>query len=147
MKIAEKEIIKSINKKFNVELIESHSPYMRYDAENNNYIVEIKKRHKYYEDTVIEFEKYCWNKEYSKLKNKEFLYVVQYLQIIYIFNITTLDKEQYNYSWHWRGMPKQTEFNQTEDIDKFIGYINIKESVVEFSDDKFHHNRTTSTTP
>ena len=101
------------------------SRYHRFDAYNENYIVEIKYRNKEYENYIIEFDKYAYNVMYSDLYKLKFLYVVGTPNDTYVFNITNLNKAKYNYKWEMRPMPKQTEFEQTWDINKFVGYLDL----------------------
>ena len=66
------------------------SRYHRFDAYNENYIVEVKYRNKEYENYIIEFDKYAYNVMYSDLYKKKFLYVVGTPNDVYVFNITNL---------------------------------------------------------
>ena len=106
------------------------SRYHRFDAYNDDYIIEIKYRHKKYNEYIIEFDKYAYNKLYAEMYGLKFLYVVgvdedKHLNSfdIYTFNITNLDKAGYKYKWEMRPMPKQTEFEKNWDINKFVGYL------------------------
>ena len=101
------------------------SRYHRFDAYNENYIVEVKYRNKEYENYIIEFDKYAYNVMYADLYKKKFLYVVGTPNDVYVFNITNLNKSGYNYKWEMRPMPKQTEFEQNWDINKFVGYLDL----------------------
>jgi len=42
-----------------------------------------------------------------------------------IYNITSLNKEKYDYKWEYKKMPKQTEFDNKEEIVKFVGYLDL----------------------
>ena len=97
--------------------------YHRFDAYNSNYIIELKYRHKTYDEFIIEFDKYAYNKLYSEMYGKKFLYVVGVEDNIFIFNISNLDLSGYNYRWEMRPMPKQTEFDKNYEIDKLVGYV------------------------
>ena len=44
---------------------------------------------------------------------------------IYVFNITEMHKLKYDFKWHWRKLPKSTEYDQSYDVKKFVGYVNI----------------------
>ena len=124
MKDVEREIIGKLNKFFLEDiLVEDGYEYNRFDAENKIYIVEIKHRHKYYNDVVIEFDKYSYNLLYANHKSKYFLYVVSMGDYIYVFNISKLVRAKHKFNWEWRDMPKQTEFSQTEKVKKLVGYI------------------------
>ena len=101
------------------------SRYHRFDAYNDDYIIEIKYRKKMYDNFIIEFDKYAYNKLYAEMNNRKFLYVVGIEEDVYIFNITNLDKSGYNYNWEMRRMPKQTEFENNWDINKYVGYLEL----------------------
>ena len=126
MKKNELLVLKHLNKHFSEDKpILCKDEYHRFDAYNNNYIIEIKYRNKEYENYIIEFDKYAYNTMYADLFNKKFLYVVGTPNDIYVFNITNLDKSGYNYKWEMREMPKQTEFDKNYHIDKLVGYLDL----------------------
>ena len=126
MKDAEKEILDKINLECGLSLKADDYEYNRFDAEDNKYIVEIKDRHKFYKDTMIEFDKYSYNLVYSQMKDKDFIYAVRMESKIYIFNLT---KKDCTSRWEWRDMPRQTEFGDTEKIKKLVGFVDIEKSV------------------
>ena len=76
------------------------SRYHRFDAYNENYIVEVKYRNKEYENYIIEFDKYAYNVMYSDLYKKKFLYVVGTPNDVYVFNITNLNINNNNNNNH-----------------------------------------------
>ena len=119
-------VLQQINKYYNQKLKKMLHQYSRFDAYNKKYIVEIKCRGKDYNETLIEFDKYTFNKEYAKITGKQFIYVVGLENKIYIFNISKLNNNGYDYRWEWKRMPKQTEFEDTQEIYKLVGYINIE---------------------
>ena len=132
MKEKERKILNKLNTFFLTdELIEDQYEYNRYDAENTHYIVEIKHRESFYEETIIEFDKFTYNLIYAQYAKKQFIYAVQMRNKIYVFNITKLIASGYKITWVWKKMPKQTEFAHNKQIKKLIGYININESVKE----------------
>ena len=130
MKNKERFILDRLNRFFLSDVLkESEYEYNRYDAENNKYIVEIKHRDKFYKDTIIEFDKFSYNILYAKMTKKFFIYVVRINNKIYVFNITKLVQEGYNFNWIFKDMPKQTEFQNNKEIKKLVGYININKSI------------------
>ena len=124
MKKNEIKVIKRLNKHLpkNKPIINT-SRYHRFDAYNDDYIIEIKYRKKMYDNFIIEFDKYAYNKLYSEMIKKKFLYVVGVKDDMFIFNISNLDSSGYNYNWEMRPMPKQTEFDKNYKIDKLVGYL------------------------
>jgi len=129
MKAKERQILNQVSNHFDIDLKEVNYEYSRFDAYGDAFIVEIKDRGTFYKKVLIEFDKYTFNKEYAKLRNKHFLYVVGFSDDVYLFNVSDLDSSGYNYRWHWRMMPKQTEFSQSQTIYKFVGYIDVEYNV------------------
>jgi len=125
MKERELEILERIKTTTKRNILPAENEYERFDAYDDNYIWEIKDRGKYYENILIEFDKFSFNLNYAKIINKYFLYAVAMDDKIYIFNISRL--KDYDYKWEWREMPKQTEFQENHKINKFVGYIDIKD--------------------
>ena len=132
MKTIEKEVVRTFNNKTNANLILCQFPYARYDAFNDYHIVEVKYRHKWYDDMIIEFDKYSFNLLYAHLADKKFLYVVGYKNVLLSFNITDLTKNKYDFRWEWRQMPKTTEFDNSENVAKFVGYLNTDDCEFRF---------------
>ena len=88
MKSKERNILKNLNNFFLTDILqESIYEYNRYDAENDHYIVEIKHRDKFYQDTIIEFDKFSYNLLYAQLAKKQFIYAVQMNNKICFFMI------------------------------------------------------------
>jgi hypothetical protein len=131
MKNKEREILNKLNNFFLVDvLVEDKYEYNRYDAENKYYIVEIKYRESFYEEVMIEFDKFSYNVLCSQLVKKQFIYAVKMKDEIYVFNITKLVSSGHKFKWIWKdNLPKQTEFADKRKIKKLVGYININQSV------------------
>ena len=107
--------------------------YSRYDAYDlNNNIYEVKVREIYYNDTLIEFDKFAFNLMYAENFNKRFLYVVQMGDMGYVFDVSALYNEGYDFNWENKEMPKQTEFSQNSKIKKLVGYISIEHTIFAF---------------
>tara|TARA_R110002020_G_scaffold237137_2_gene449468 strand:+ start:1994 stop:2404 length:411 start_codon:yes stop_codon:yes gene_type:complete len=119
-------ILYVLNNEFpEADIKEDKFVYNRYDAYNNRTIIEVKDRDTFYENTMIEFDKFSYNLLFAKTINKTFLYVVKMKNTIYMFNITKMHRLKYDFKWHWRKLPKSTEFDQSYDVKKFVGYVNI----------------------
>jgi|SaaInl85LU_5_DNA_1037374.scaffolds.fasta_scaffold00538_2 hypothetical protein len=86
----ETETVKTLNEKFGVDLLLCEDEFSSYDAEDNNYIVEVKTRTKYYKDKLIEAVKLFSNFQKAEIKGKKFLYVLTDPKGFYVFNITNL---------------------------------------------------------
>ena len=124
--MTEKSTIKFLNSK-GLNLIMAKNKFSYYDASDDNYIVEIKNRKKYYSDKLIESMKLYSNFQQSVIHNKKFLYVVTDEKGVWVFNISdhidniikTPPKVLY--------LPKTTEFGNTDKIPKYC--YNLIESI------------------
>ncbi len=126
MKAQELAMIKRIKSKSNSDIKQSDYEYNRFDAYNDKSIFEVKHRHTFYEDAMIEFDKFSYNHTWAMLYNLNFVYAVEMNNIIYIFDIVSLVKKGFDFKWQWRDMPKTTEFSRKEKVKKRVGFINIK---------------------
>ena len=125
----EQDIIDCINKKFKREAKLASDKFSRYDAEDKNYLYEIKIRDFKYLDCIIEKDKLLKNLKKAKQLDKYFIYVVCFNKSIAIFNITNLTKEKYDFKWEKRKLPKSTMLNEKKKlIYKTVGYINLKDA-------------------
>ena len=126
MKDKELYILYALNTEFpEADIKEDKFIYNRYDAYSKKTIIEIKDRNIFYENTMIEFDKFSYNLLFARQVNKIFIYVVKMKDTIYVFNITEMHKLKYDFKWHWRKLPKSTEYDQSYDVKKFVGYVNI----------------------
>ena len=124
MKQNEKDILDLVNKEFGINLKWNDYEFNRFDAEDKNYIVEIKDRNKYYDNTMIEFDKYSFNIKYAELAKKKFIYVVRVDGNIYIFN---LSKNDTTFGWEWKLIEATTNFKNRKKIKKLVGYIRLED--------------------
>ena len=122
-------IREAINEYFFLSLKKPTAKYLQFDAYDDNYIIEIKARKTFYEKQMIEFSKFSFNSYYAKLNAKKFIYAVSTDDDIYIFNISNLEKNNYDFEWEWRKQPSTTDFENNDKILKFVGYISLKDSV------------------
>ena len=111
--------------------------FSRYDAfdPEMGVMLEIKCRNKHYDDTLIEKMKYDWNKQYAKDNSLDFIYAVSMPgkkgDTIYLFDpIGMEDEDDYDFKWHKRKLPANTEFSGSEWIDKEVGYLHIDDALV-----------------
>ena len=124
----ENKIRQTINNHFILSLKKPTKKYLQFDAYDKNYIVEIKARRKYYKTQIIEFSKYAFNSYFSKLHDREFIYAVSINNDLYIFNITKLEQNNYDFNWEWRKQPSTTDFENNDKIMKYVGYLHLKDS-------------------
>jgi hypothetical protein len=129
----EEEVVSYLNRVSNRNFKLVEDEYCRYDAEDGEYILEIKVRNKWYQDCLIEYDKFDDNISTSSSLGKDFLYVVATSQDIYVFNCTKLHKKGFKFKWDWKIMPKNTDFGGSEQkVTKFVGYIPVSEASVHY---------------
>tara|TARA_R110002012_G_scaffold292225_2_gene487203 strand:- start:454 stop:855 length:402 start_codon:yes stop_codon:yes gene_type:complete len=118
----------TINNNTKLNLKKPKQKYLQFDAYDKNYIVEIKVRNANYDKQIIEFSKYAFNSKYAKINDQIFVYAVAIKDIIYIFNISKLEKD-YDFKWEWRKLPATTEFKNNANMLKYVGYLNLADAV------------------
>ena len=122
----EQTTIELINKQFKTNLILVDYQFCDFDAEDENYIVEIKNRKEFYKDKLIECVKLFKNYQNSQIKNKDFLYIVTDLKGVYVFNISKNIDEITSTKMYKTIQPETTEFNSTKQINKFVYFLDTK---------------------
>ena len=131
---SEKEVVFFLNKASKREFKLVEDEYCRYDAEDDEYIVEIKVRKKHYQDCLIEYDKFDDNIGTSDNLGKDFLYVVATSEDIYVFNCSKLHKDGFKFKWDWKELPKNTDFGGSEQkVTKFVGYIPVDEASMQYT--------------
>lgn len=114
----EQSIVDILNEK-RTKLVLNTDDFCSYDAEDDNYIVEIKIRRKYYPTKIIESMKLFSNYQKAQLKEKKFLYVVADSRGIYVFNISKHIKSIVKYESIGRKLSATTDFGNSKKIIKY----------------------------
>jgi hypothetical protein len=119
--------------------------FSRYDAfdKERGIMLEIKCRNKHYEDTMLEKGKYEWNRDFALANGLEFLYAVSMPvdggHKLYVFDPVTLEEEEdYDFKWHTKKLPKNTDFSGSEWVDKEVGYLHIDDALVSVQEKTRH---------
>ena len=94
--------------------------YSSYDAYNDEYILEFKTRHKVYQDTQVERIKIERNLVEAKKQGKKFLYVINDAEGIFVWSISKLAANGYDFKYITMRCPKTTSFKNREYIDKSV---------------------------
>ena len=114
----EKETVDRLNKEgTNLTLVKDK--FSVYDAEDDNYIVEIKNRREYYSEKLIEAFKLFKNFQLSQKLDKSFLYVVTDSKGLYIYNISKDIDKILSKPIKAIKCPKTTDFKNKEKIIKY----------------------------
>ena len=142
----EDKIIKALNGlEYNFEPMDDK--FSRYDAfdKEHGIMLEIKYRNTHYSDTMIEKMKYDWNKKFAEDNNLEFWYAVAMPDrkrgsVVYVFDPVNLEEEEegYDFKWHIKKLPQNTEFKGSEWIDKEVGYLHIDDCLMSFTENTTH---------
>lgn len=131
--LSELSVTETVNKESKREFRLVDDEFSRYDAEDKDYIAEIKMRGKWYPDCLIEHDKAQTNVMLAEQMGKEFVYIVATAEDIYIFNVSTLWGKGYKFNWDWKILPKNTDFGGIDQkITKFVGFINILDASVHY---------------
>ena len=118
------EIIVKLNSIYsNLNLVEVNDRYSTYDAENENYIVEVKSRDKKYRSWAIEKKKFDSNIDKAVETGKMFVYLTEYKGDIMTWNINNLVLTGYDFQWTKIPMPQTTEFQDKKTVTKEVGFL------------------------
>ena len=117
-----------VGKRLGTKLTATTDKYCSFDSYDDSYVIELKCRRKHYATQLIEYQKLCRNKNTADESGKEFLYAVSTPEGEYIFNISKLAADDYNFGWEVRLMSSSTEFAGTYQKEKRVGYINVDDA-------------------
>lgn len=120
MKSKELEIVEYINKAVNINLTLATDTFSSYDAEDDNYIVEVKDRNKYYPDKMLEDFKFLNCCKIAQEKGKQFLYIVRDPKGVWIFNCSKYIQDIVNFKRIEIPCPINTEFGNNNKTNKSI---------------------------
>jgi hypothetical protein len=113
-----------------------------HDFECDHYLMEVKSRCTRYTSWVIEKMKADANLLNAFNLNKMFLYITEYNGRAYIWNVTKLAQDNYDFKWETRKMPATTEFDNNDFVDKEVGYLYDKDAtVISLVEGRISHNR------
>jgi len=93
--------------------------FSSYDAEDNNYIVEIKNRRVYYSEKLLEASKLFVNYQKAQIKGKDFLYVVTDDKGVWVYNISKNIETIVNMTVRAFTCPMTTDFSRNAKITKY----------------------------
>ena len=123
------QIIGELNKtgKFGLSPLQSTettNQFEHYDADNHQFMVEIKSRDYRYADWLIEKYKYEENMELARISSRMFVYVTEFNRDIYVWNMYDLAWLEYEIQWeNSKSMPNTTEFGDRGRRYKSVAYL------------------------
>ena len=127
--MTEQSTIDFVNKVSRTNLVLCKDEFSSYDAYDDNYIVEIKNRRKYYKEKLIECSKLFVNYQKSILENKRFLYVVTDENGVWVYSITKHIDTIINQKPLKLPCPSKTDFKNGVVINKFCYTLSEKLSI------------------
>jgi len=103
---------------------ETTNQFEHYDADNHQFMVEIKSRDYRYADWLIEKYKYEENMELARISSRMFIYVTEFDGTIYVWNMYDLAWLEYELKWeNSKSMPNTTEFGDKGRRYKSVAYL------------------------
>ena len=111
------------SKKLGIIMTPTKDKFCTFDAHSYDYVVEFKCRRKHYDTQLIEYKKYKVNLDQADESGKEFLYIISTPNGVYVFNVSELRNQGYDFKWEDRRMPSKTDFSGQYRLDKRVGYI------------------------
>jgi len=129
--MTQQELLDILNKEFKLELEGTDDNKLcRWDAVSDKYLAELKCRRAHYNTQMIEYDKLDAVKVEADKTDKEFLYCVSTPKGIYVFNISKLCQQDYNFNWEDKYLPSNTDFAGTHKRTKKVGYIDVNDCVI-----------------
>ena len=112
------------------ELRQARDEFSPFDYESDDYLVEIKSRRKAYDPWIIEQLKVDTNVAIAESVKKDFIYVNAFELLLYIWNISKLIREDYDFGFEDKEMPWTTDFEAVQIISKRTGYLYSKDATI-----------------
>ena len=112
------------------ELRQARDEFSPFDYESDDYLVEIKSRRKAYDPWIIEQLKVDTNVAIAESVKKDFIYVNAFELLLYIWNISKLIREDYDFGFEDREMPWTTDLEAVQIISKRTGYLYSKDAII-----------------
>jgi hypothetical protein len=103
--------------------------YCTFDGYSEDYVIEFKCRRKHYPTQLIEYKKFKSNSDQADESGKEFLYIISTPSGEYVFNVSKLAADGYDFGWEDRRMPSKTDFYSPSRMEyKKVGYIDVMDA-------------------
>lgn len=127
MVLTEPELFQWLKHYYYPDLWKQVAKYSHYDCSSREHklYIELKSRHTHYDDLLIEKSKYDGITSASFFLGYKPVYICATNKGIWQFNLDELPVPK----WEIRVMPQNTEFTERVEIDKIVGYLNIKDGI------------------
>ena len=103
----------------------NNDQFAHYDLFNENTIVEFKRRtmaSTMYGDSFFEKRKYDFNIK----DGRRFLYVVKFTDKTYVWDISKMDQNDFDFKWFKKSLPETTQFNRRQFVYKIVSCLTTK---------------------
>ena len=111
-------------------LIEPEDQFSPFDFECDKYLIEVKCRSQAWDPWFIEALKYDTNMEIAKRLQKDFIFLTEVNKTVYLYNISKLTRNKYDFKWTTKLVPNSTEFTKQGKSEKPIGYLSAKDATI-----------------
>jgi len=112
------------------DLVEPDDQFSPFDFECRKYIIEVKCRSKVWDPWFIEEVKYNTNINIAESLKKDFIFLTEVKNVAYLYNISRMTRNDYDFKWSNKLLPNSTEFNKTAMIEKPVGYLPIRDAQI-----------------
>jgi hypothetical protein len=112
------------------DLVEPDDQFSPFDFECRKYIIEVKCRSKVWDPWFIEEVKYNTNINIAESLKKDFIFLTEVKNVAYLYNISRMTRNDYDFKWSNKLLPNSTEFNKTAMIEKPVGYLPISDAQI-----------------
>lgn len=132
MKAKERAVARGLEKLYPElgNLIEPDDQFSPFDFECKKYIIEVKCRSKVWDPWFIEEVKYNTNINIAESLKKDFIFLTEVEKVAYLYNISRMTRNDYDFKWSNKLLPNSTEFNKTAMIEKPVGYLPIRDAQI-----------------
>ena len=103
-------------------LIKAEDRYSYFDYENKSYLFEFKSRKSFFKTWIIEKEKLDLNQEIASNNSKSFIYLVEHNMTAYIWNVSKLLGNNYDFKFQDKLVPNYTDLD-----DRDVQYMKFKQ--------------------
>lgn len=109
---------------------EASDKFSTFDFENEHYLIEVKSRRKRYDPWLIERHKVDANVLAANGTDQDVLYITECEGTAYVWNISKMLVDEYDFKWTQKSMPQTTDFSNNRWVKKDVGYVSESDATV-----------------
>ena len=110
------------------KLTKAEDRYSTFDYSNDKYLLEFKSRESKFDPWIIEQLKLDANQAIALDECKSFIFVIECKRIIYVWNISKMVDNQFDFRFHRKQLPNYTDLDDRDEqykIFKMTGFIPV----------------------